>query len=610
MCGIIGIIGSEDNGGVAVRIIEGLRRLEYRGYDSAGLATLVNGNIDRRRAEGKLTNLASRLKEEPLAGDVGIGHTRWATHGIPNEINAHPHATSTVALVHNGIIENFKELKAELVDRGANFASETDTEVVVHLISQYLKNGLDPVVAAETALKRLEGAFALAMIFSGEHNLMVGARRGSPLVVGYGNDEMFLGSDAIALAPWTNRICYLDEGDWVIVHRDGAEIHEASGDVVQRNIKLTANSLGDISKGNYRHFMLKEIYEQPAVIGDTIHSFFNPEERSIQLPNLPFNFADIPKLSIIGCGTSFYASMVSKYWFESMARMPVEIDVASEFRYREAPFPDEGVAIFLSQSGETMDTLEALRLCKAQNQKILSIVNVPDSSIARESDVVLQTLAGPEIGVASTKAFTTQLVVLACLAITAAKQRGKLDAQTEAILGQAITEVPSCCVEVLNHDEHIQNLAQDIFKARDALYLGRGTGYPIAMEGALKLKEISYIHAEGYPAGEMKHGPIALIDEQVPVIVIAPKDQWFDKVASNMQEVAARGGKVVLISDNEGVDSAGETAWATLRLPNVHPFVAPILYSIPVQLLAYHIAVLKGTDVDQPRNLAKSVTVE
>lgn len=610
MCGIIGIIGSEDNGGVAGRIIEGLRRLEYRGYDSAGLATLVNGNIDRRRAEGKLINLASRLKEEPLAGDVGIGHTRWATHGIPNEINAHPHATSTVALVHNGIIENFKELKAELVDRGANFASETDTEVVVHLISQYLKNGLDPVVAAETALKRLEGAFALAMIFSGEHNLMVGARRGSPLVVGYGNDEMFLGSDAIALAPWTNRICYLDEGDWVIVHRDGAEIHEASGDVVQRNIKLTANSLGDISKGNYRHFMLKEIYEQPAVIGDTIHSFFNPEERSIQLPNLPFNFADIPKLSIIGCGTSFYASMVSKYWFESMARMPVEIDVASEFRYRDAPFPDDGVAIFLSQSGETMDTLEALRLCKAQDQKILSIVNVPDSSIARESDVVLQTLAGPEIGVASTKAFTTQLVVLACLAITAAKQRGKLDAQTEAILGQAITEVPSCCVEVLNHDEHIQNLAQDIFKARDALYLGRGTGYPIAMEGALKLKEISYIHAEGYPAGEMKHGPIALIDEQVPVIVIAPKDKWFDKVASNMQEVAARGGKVVLISDNEGVDSAGETAWATLRLPNVHPFVAPILYSIPVQLLAYHIAVLKGTDVDQPRNLAKSVTVE
>jgi len=448
------------------------------------------------------------------------------------------------------------------------------------------------------------------VIFSGEHDLMVGARRGSPLVVGYGDDEMYLGSDAIALAPWTNRISYLDEGDWVVVRRDGAEIHDASGKIVQREIKLTANSLGDISKGNYRHFMLKEIYEQPTVIGDTIHSFFNPEERSIQLPELSFNFADIPKLTIIACGTSSYAAMVSKYWFEGMARIPVEIDVASEFRYRDAPLPEGGVAIFLSQSGETMDTLEALKLCKAQGQIILSIVNVPDSSIARESDVVLQTLAGPEIGVASTKAFTTQLVVLACLAITAAKQRGKLDAQTEAILSQAITEVPSRCVEVLHHDEHIQKLAQSIFKARDALYLGRGTGYPIAMEGALKLKEISYIHAEGYPAGEMKHGPIALIDEQVPVIVVAPKDQWFDKVASNMAEVAARGGKVVLISDAEGVDSMGDTAWATIRLPSVHPFVAPILYSIPVQLLAYHIAVLKGTDVDQPRNLAKSVTVE
>ncbi len=609
MCGIIGIIGNRD-GGVAGRVVEGLKRLEYRGYDSAGIATLVNGHIDRRRAEGKLINLSNRLEEEPLAGDVGIGHTRWATHGVPNEANAHPHATSNVALVHNGIIENFKELKAELVDRGANFASETDTEVVVHLISQYLKDGMDPVAAAEATLKRLEGAFALAVIFSGEHDLMVGARRGSPLVVGFGDGEMFLGSDAIALAPWTKRICYLDEGDWVVLRRDGAEIHEASGKVVEREIKLTAASLGDISKGNYRHYMLKEIYEQPTVIGDTIHSFFNPEERSIQLPELPFDFADVPKLTLIACGTSSYAAMVSKYWFESMARIPVELDVASEFRYRDAPLPDGGVAIFLSQSGETMDTLEALKLCKAQGQRILSIVNVADSSIARESDVVLQTLAGPEIGVASTKAFTTQLVVLACLAITAAKQRGKLDAQAEAILSQAITEVPSRCVEVLHHDEHIQKLALDIFKARDALYLGRGTSYPIAMEGALKLKEISYIHAEGYPAGEMKHGPIALIDEQVPVIVVAPTDRWFEKVASNMAEVAARGGKVVLISDSKGVDSTGDTAWATIRLPSVHPFVAPILYSIPVQLLAYHIAVLKGTDVDQPRNLAKSVTVE
>ena len=610
MCGIIGIIGNKEEGNVAARIVEGLKRLEYRGYDSAGIATLVNGHIDRRRAEGKLFNLAQNLIDEPLAGDVGIGHTRWATHGVPNEINAHPHATSNVALVHNGIIENFKELKAELLDRGANFVSETDTEVVVHLISQYLNDGLDPVAAAHTTLQRLEGAFALAVIFSGEHDLMVGARRGSPLVIGFGNGEVFLGSDAIALAPWTNRICYLDEGDWVVLHRDGAEIYDAAGAVVQREIKLAAASLGDISKGNYRHYMLKEIYEQPAVIGDTIHSFFNPGERSIQLPELPFNFTDVPKLSIIACGTSSYAAMVAKYWIEGMARIPVEIDVASEFRYRNAPLPEGGVSIFLSQSGETMDTLEALKLCKQQGQRILSIVNVPDSSIARESEVVLQTLAGPEIGVASTKAFTTQLVVLACLAITAAKQCGKLDAQAEAILSQAITEVPSRAVEVLHHDDRIQELAQDLFKARDALYLGRGTSFPIAMEGALKLKEISYIHAEGYPAGEMKHGPIALIDEQVPVIVVAPKDQWFDKVASNMQEVAARGGKVVLISDAEGVAQAGDVAWASIRLPTVHPFVAPILYSIPVQLLAYHIAVLKGTDVDQPRNLAKSVTVE
>ncbi len=610
MCGIIGIIGNRDEGNVAARVVEGLKRLEYRGYDSAGIATLVNGRIDRRRAEGKLINLARRLDEEPLAGDVGIGHTRWATHGIPNEDNAHPHATTNAALVHNGIIENFKELKAELQDRGANFASETDSEVVVQLISQYMNDGLDPVTAAHTTLQRLEGAFALAVIFSGEHDLMVGARRGSPLVVGYGDDEMFLGSDAIALAPWTNRICYLDEGDWVVVRRDGAQIHDAAGALVQREIKLTAASLGDISKGNYRHYMLKEIYEQPAVIGDTIHAFFNPGERSIQLPDLPFDFADVPKLTLIACGTSSYAAMVAKYWIEGMARIPVEIDVASEFRYRDAPLPAGGVAVFLSQSGETMDTLEALRLCKQQGQRILSIVNVPDSSIARESDVVLQTLAGPEIGVASTKAFTTQLVVLACLAITAAKQCGKLEPQAEAILSQAITEVPSRAAEVLHHDERLQELAQDIFKARDALYLGRGTGYPIAMEGALKLKEISYIHAEGYPAGEMKHGPIALIDEQVPVIVVAPTDQWFDKVASNMQEVAARGGKVVLISDAEGVEKASDVAWASIKLPTVHPFVAPILYSIPVQLLAYHIAVLKGTDVDQPRNLAKSVTVE
>ncbi|MDP6343632.1 MAG: glutamine--fructose-6-phosphate transaminase (isomerizing) [Alphaproteobacteria bacterium] len=607
MCGIIGIIGRQD---VATRVVEGLKRLEYRGYDSAGIATLVNGHIDRRRAEGKLFNLSNRLDEAPLRGDIGIGHTRWATHGVPNEINAHPHATERVALVHNGIIENFKELKEELLDHGSNFASETDTEVVAHLLTQYLNEGMDPVAAAEATLKRLEGAFALAVIFSGEHDLMIGARRGSPLVVGYGDGEMFLGSDAIALAPWTNRISYLDEGDWVVVHRDSAEVRDAAGRKVEREIKLTAASLGDISKGNYRHYMLKEIYEQPTVIGDTIHSYFNPDERSIQLPDLTFDFSEVPKVTAIACGTSFYAAMIAKYWFESVARLPVDIDIASEFRYRDTPLPEGGVAIFISQSGETMDTLEALKLCKQQGQRIMAIVNVPDSSIARESEVVLQTLAGPEIGVASTKAFTTQLVTLACIVITAAKQCGTLEARDEAILSQAITEVPSRAVEVLHHDDRLRELAQEMFKARDALYLGRGTGFPIALEGALKLKEISYIHAEGYPAGEMKHGPIALIDEQVPVIVVAPKDKWFEKVASNIQEVSARGGKVVLLSDAEGVGHVGDMAWAAIQLPTVHAFVAPILYAIPVQLLAYHIAVLKGTDVDQPRNLAKSVTVE
>ncbi|MDP6568159.1 MAG: glutamine--fructose-6-phosphate transaminase (isomerizing) [Alphaproteobacteria bacterium] len=607
MCGIIGIIGRQD---VATRVVEGLKRLEYRGYDSAGIATLVNGHIDRRRAEGKLFNLSNRLDEAPLRGDIGIGHTRWATHGVPNEINAHPHATERVALVHNGIIENFKELKEELLDHGSNFASETDTEVVAHLLTQYLNEGMDPVAAAEATLKRLEGAFALAVIFSGEHDLMIGARRGSPLVVGYGDGEMFLGSDAIALAPWTNRISYLDEGDWVVVHRDSAEVRDAAGRKVEREIKLTAASLGDISKGNYRHYMLKEIYEQPTVIGDTIHSYFNPDERSIQLPDLTFDFSEVPKVTVIACGTSFYAAMIAKYWFESVARLPVDIDIASEFRYRDTPLPEGGVAIFISQSGETMDTLEALKLCKQQGQRIMAIVNVPDSSIARESEVVLQTLAGPEIGVASTKAFTTQLVTLACIVITAAKQCGTLEARDEAILSQAITEVPSRAVEVLHHDDRLRELAQEMFKARDALYLGRGTGFPIALEGALKLKEISYIHAEGYPAGEMKHGPIALIDEQVPVIVVAPKDKWFEKVASNIQEVSARGGKVVLLSDAEGVGHVGDMAWAAIQLPTVHAFVAPILYAIPVQLLAYHIAVLKGTDVDQPRNLAKSVTVE
>jgi len=607
MCGIIGIIGEQ---AVAPDLLAGLKRLEYRGYDSAGIATLVNGHIDRRRAEGKLEHLAARLDDAPLPGSIGIGHTRWATHGVPNETNAHPHATDRVALVHNGIIENFRELKDELRAHGSNFASETDTEVVAHLVTQYLKDGMSPVEAAGAALKRLEGAFGLAMIFAGEHDLMIGARRGSPLAVGYGDGAMYLGSDAIALSSLTDRVAYLEEGDWVVLHRDKADIRDESGRPVAREVRQVAASFAEISKGNYRHYMLKEIYEQPTVVGDTVHAYFNPDDRSISLPALPVDFADVPKVTAIACGTAYYAAMTAKYWFEGVARLSVEIDIASEFRYREAPLPPGGVAIFISQSGETMDTLEALRLCKAQGQTILSIVNVPDSTIARESDVVLRTLAGPEIGVASTKAFTTQLVTLACLVITAAKQRGVLDAQQEAVLSQAITEVPSRAAEVLHHDEHIREIAQDLVKARDVLYLGRGTGFPIAMEGALKLKEISYIHAEGYAAGEMKHGPIALIDEGVPVIVVAPGDQWFEKVAHNVQEVSARDGRVVLITDSKGAARVGDMAWQTIRLPDVHPFVAPILYTIPVQLLAYHIAVLKGTDVDQPRNLAKSVTVE
>jgi glutamine---fructose-6-phosphate transaminase (isomerizing) len=600
MCGIIGIIGKEP---VAPALVDGLRRLEYRGYDSAGVATLVNGHIERRRAEGKLANLAKRLEDAPLPGEIGIGHTRWATHGVPNEANAHPHATDTVALVHNGIIENFRELRRELDGRGVNFASETDTEVVAHLITAYMRDGAGPVEAAEATLKRLEGAFALAMIFSGEHDLMIGARRGSPLVVGYGEDAMYLGSDAIALAPWTRRICYLEEGDWAVLHRRSAEIRDSAGAAVEREIKLASAAIGEISKGNHRHYMLKEIFEQPAVIGDTIHSYFNPLARSIEMPALPFDFAAVSRLAMVACGTSFYAASVARYWFERIAKLPVDLDIASEFRYREPQLPAGGAALFISQSGETMDTLAALRLAKAQGQRTAAIVNVPESSIARESEACLLTRAGPEIGVASTKAFTTQLASLACLAITAAKQR-------EAELSLALSEVPSRAVEVLNHDERIKDLAQEIFRARDVLYMGRGPSFAIAMEGALKLKEISYIHAEGYAAGELKHGPIALIDEAVPVIVVAPSDDLFEKTASNVQEVAARGGRVLLLSDRRGIERIGDKAWASLELPDVHPFVAPLLYAIPVQLLAYHVAVLKGTDVDQPRNLAKSVTVE
>ena len=607
MCGIIGILSSGD---VAPQLLDGLKRLEYRGYDSAGVATLVNGRIERRRAQGKLVNLESELDANPLSGDVGIGHTRWATHGVPNEANAHPHATHRVAVVHNGIIENFQSLRAELAEAGHNFESDTDTEAIAALITRELDGGASTTQAVAATLRRLEGAFALAIIFAGEHDMMVGARRGSPLAIGYGDGEMFLGSDALALAPLTNRICYLEEGDWAIVTRDGAEIFDEAGNLAEREVRETELSGALVGKGNYDHFMQKEIFEQPAVVGDTLQSFINAATREVTLPPLPFDLAQVPRITVIACGTASYAGWVAKYWLEQIARIPVEFDVASEFRYREAPLPEGGVALFVSQSGETADTLAALRHCRKLGQHVVSVVNVAESSIARESDVVLPTLAGPEIGVASTKAFTTQLAVLACFVIAAAQARGSIDAARAAALAGALTEVPSRMAEVLNHDGDLRALAVDVAKARDVLYLGRGTAYPIALEGALKLKEISYIHAEGYAAGEMKHGPIALIDANVPVIVLAPPDTLFDKTLSNVQEVIARGGKVVFMSDAVGVGRLGAQAWASVTMPRVDDFVAPLLYAIPVQLLAYHTAVVKGTDVDQPRNLAKSVTVE
>ncbi|MEI6985940.1 MAG: glutamine--fructose-6-phosphate transaminase (isomerizing) [Rhodospirillaceae bacterium] len=607
MCGIIGIIG---NGDATPRLIEGLRRLEYRGYDSAGVATLVNGRIVRRRAEGKLINLDRKLQQEPLPGSIGIGHTRWATHGGPTENNAHPHATERVAVVHNGIIENYKQLKAELEGKGHVFATETDTEVIVHLVTDYLDCGVDPVTASAASLKRLEGAFALALIFRDEPELMIGARRGTPLAVGYGDGEIYVASDAFALAPLTNRLTYLDDGDWVEARRCGVVIHDAADRVVAREIRLSQVSGALIGKEGYRHFMLKEIYEQPLVIGDTLNAFIQPSSGHVSLPELPFDLAAASRITIVACGTAYYAGCVAKYWLEQIARMPVEIDIASEFRYREAPLPAGGVALFISQSGETLDTLEALRYCKRHGQHILSIVNAPESTIARESDAVLYTLAGPEIGVASTKAFTTQLTTLACLTVALGRARGVITQEREAELAAALREVPARAADVLGHDETLRQLAHEVAEARDVLYLGRGTSYPLALEGALKLKEISYIHAEGYAAGELKHGPIALIDESVPVIVLAPSDSLLDKVVSNVQEVSARSGKVLLIADAKAIARLKDKVRWSVELPTVDPFVAPILYAIPVQLLAYHTAVLKGTDVDQPRNLAKSVTVE
>jgi glucosamine--fructose-6-phosphate aminotransferase (isomerizing) len=608
MCGIIGIVGQE---AAAPQLVDALKRLEYRGYDSAGVATLEAGVLTRRRAQGKLKNLELKLASEPLLGTIGIGHTRWATHGRPTENNAHPHATERLAVVHNGIIENFSELRRELEAGGARFATETDTEVVAHLVTKEIERGASPVEAVKAALPRLRGAFALAFLFAGEEDLLIGARKGSPLAVGFGDGAMFVGSDAIALAPFTDMVSYLEEGDWVVVTRRGAEVHDADGAVVQRAVLKSQASVMLIDKGNHRHFMAKEIHEQPEVVGHTLANYLDMAAEKVALPMaLPFDFAALKRISIAACGTAYYASMVAKYWFERFANLPVEVDIASEFRYRAAPLGPGGLSIFVSQSGETADTLASLRYAREHRQYVLSIVNVATSTIARESDVVMPTLAGPEIGVASTKAFTCQLAALAVLAIAAGRARGVLSAADEKKLVHALIEVPRHMAEALALEPQIEHLARDLAKSRDVLYLGRGTSFPLALEGALKLKEISYIHAEGYAAGELKHGPIALIDETMPVIVIAPHDQIFEKTVSNMQEVAARGGRLILVTDAKGAAAAGGQATATLILPEMPATVAPLVYAVPVQLIAYHTAVLMGTDVDQPRNLAKSVTVE
>jgi glucosamine--fructose-6-phosphate aminotransferase (isomerizing) len=608
MCGIVGIIGREP---VAGHLVEALKRLEYRGYDSAGIATLDHGALARRRAEGKLAALEKRLAREPLAGNIGIGHTRWATHGKPTESNAHPHATERVAVAHNGIIENFRELREALAKNGAKFGSETDTEVVAHLVTDEMKRGNAPVEAVAAALKKLRGAFALAFLFAGEDDLMIGARKGSPLAIGYGDGEMYLGSDAIALAPFTDTISYLEDGDWAVLTHKGVDIRDEQGSKVERPVIKSTASAQLVDKGNHKHFMAKEIHEQPEVVGHTLAHYIDMTTEKVALPGkLPFDWKKLKRLSLSACGTAFYAGLVGKYWFERFAKLPVEIDIASEFRYREAPLEPGDLAIFISQSGETADTLATLRYAKQHKQHVLSVVNVPTSTIARESDVVMPTLAGPEIGVASTKAFTCQLAVLACLAIAAGRARGELSEADEQNLVHALIEVPRLMAQALTLEPQIEKLTQELAKVRDVLYLGRGTSFPIALEGALKLKEISYIHAEGYAAGELKHGPIALIDESIPVIVIAPHDRVFEKTVSNMQEVAARGGKIILLTDAKGAREATIDSTETLTLPDMAATVTPLVYAIPVQLIAYHTAAAIGTDVDQPRNLAKSVTVE
>ncbi len=605
MCGIVGILGKEP---VALGIVEALRRLEYRGYDSAGVATIENGEIERRRAAGKLKNLEERLRDKPLMGVTGIGHTRWATHGAANETNAHPHTAGDVVIVHNGIIENFRELKEELAATGAKFLTETDTEVVAHLLAHERTQGKSPRDAVRDVLARLRGAFAFAILFKSDNNLLIGARKGSPLAVGHGDGEMYLGSDAIALAPFTNRVTYLEDGDWAVLTRASVEIFDAQNRPVTRQMSFSQASSMMMDKGNHRHFMAKEIEEQPEVVGHTLAEYVDFSTRTVRTPpGLAIDFNALDRLTITACGTASYAGQVAKYWFERVARLPTEVDIASEFRYREAPLTPKGLSIVISQSGETADTLAALRYCKSQGQHTLAIVNVPESTIAREASMAMRTYAGPEIGVASTKAFTCQLAVLACLAILAAKQRGHLTRAAEEELVGALIAAPRHMAEILREEKQIAKVAREIAAARDVLYLGRGINFPIAMEGALKLKEISYIHAEGYAAGELKHGPIALVDENVPVIVIAPRDDLYEKTISNMEEVAARGGKIVLITDD---DSTGHKTFHRIRVPKAHSFISPLLYAIPVQLLAYHAAVFIGTDVDQPRNLAKSVTVE
>lgn len=606
MCGIVGILGKE---AVATQIFEALRRLEYRGYDSAGVATLEAGQLSRRRAEGKLQNLQVRLSNEPLEGLIGIGHTRWATHGRPNETNAHPHATAKLAVVHNGIIENFRELKTELEADGYGFETQTDTEVVAQLVTRAMDRGLGPVEAVAHCLPRLRGAFALAFLFQGEEDLLIGARNGPPLAVGLGDGEMYLGSDAVALAPFTNLIAYLEEGDWVVLNRRGATFYDRSNQQVERRARQVAAGALLVDKGNHRHFMSKEIHEQPEVVGHTLTHYLDMAAGALR-PLDGIDWAKLSRVSMSACGTAYYAGLTAKYWFERLARLPVEIDVASEFRYREPPLPEGGLSLFISQSGETADTLACLQYARKQAQAILSVVNMQTSTIARESDVVAPTLAGPEIGVASTKAFTCQLTALACLALSAARARGTISAEEEAGYVRDLIALPGLMTKVLEIEPQVEMLSRELSKAKDVLYLGRGTSFPLALEGALKLKEISYIHAEGYAAGELKHGPIALIDEDMPVIVVAPHDALFEKTASNMQEVAARGGRIILITDAKGAAECGIEPEATIVMPDMDPVFAPIVYALPIQMIAYQTAVFMGKDVDQPRNLAKSVTVE